>query len=718
MLQILNFEEKTPLKFVWTPARPTARYSMKHPIAHKTATTARHRHKLALLLCAGLWPTIVQALIPDTTTPHALAAADLLDRVVNYQAALRTAQRKRFLAAERALRRGRSAEFRHLLTGLGDYPLYPYLRYQDLKQRLGQAGEKELAKFLDDYRDLPIADTLRRKLLHQSARQDHWQRFLAFYMPQRDARLQCHYANALLHTNQTQVAWPLIEKLWLSGQSRPRNCDHAFERWRAAGHLTAEQIWQRLTLVLAAGRRPLARYLVRSLPVGERKLAKLWIRLHHRPHRLARYQAMLVQHPHPMATTILIDTAKRLARKDPRQAAALWTALDTRDQVPSADHYAILQRIALTLAQRHQPDAETWFAVIPDPYLSTRAREWRIRAALRQSHWQTALDTIETLTPTQQISNRWHYWRARVLERTGQETAALEHYRVLAQRRSYYGFLAADRLGLPYTLSDRPHQPSASALFEVSQRPDIQRAQELYRLGRTGEARREWLRAIATLDDIQRADASKLAQLWGWAGQSILTMAGTSQRDDISLRFPLLYQQQILNYSQRERIDPAWIYGVIRRESAFAPDARSPKGAVGLMQLMPATAKDVSRSLKIRYRGNIQLTQADTNLALGTRYLRQMLKRFGGQTVLATAAYNAGARRTQSWLPADTTLDAERWIENIPFRETREYVTSVLAFTVIYAQRLGMKKHRLSEHMPAIPVGEALRKKAKDRGSA
>lgn len=673
---------------------------------------------LALLLCTSLWSTIAQAWIPDSAATPALTTPDLLERVVNYQATLRATQRERFLAAEQALRRGKSAEFRRLLAGLNDYPLYPYLRYQDIKRRLGQAGTKELVQFFDNYRGQPIADTLRHKLLRQSAHQGRWQRFLTFYTPQRNIRLQCYYADVLLHRGQMQTAWPLIEKLWLSGQSRPRNCDRVFKRWQAAGHLTAERVWQRLSLVLAEGHRPLARYLVRSLPNKERKLAKLWIRLHHRPQRLSQYQAMLVRHSHPMATTILIDTAKRLARKDPRKAATLWSALDNRGRVSTTDHYAILQRIALTLAQRHQPDAETWFAMIPDRYLSTREREWRIRAALRQSHWQIALDTIETLTPTQQISNRWSYWRARVLEHTGREAAALDHYRALAQRRSYYGFLAADRLGQPYILGDRPHQPSAGTLFDVSQRPDIQRAQELYRLGRTVEARREWYRATTTLDDKQRADASKLAQLWGWAEQSILTMASTSLRDDISLRFPLLYQQQILNHSLRERINPAWTYGVIRRESAFAPDARSPKGAIGLMQIMPTTAKDISRNLKIRYRGSTQLTQADTNLALGTRYLREMLKRFDGQTVLATAAYNAGARRIQNWLPVDTSLDAERWIESIPFRETREYVTSVLAFTVIYAQRLGMTDHRLSERMPAIPDRKTLHAKVKNVGNS
>jgi soluble lytic murein transglycosylase len=287
----------------------------------------------------------------------------------------------------------------------------------------------------------------------------------------------------------------------------------------------------------------------------------------------------------------------------------------------------------------------------------------------------------------------------------------------LAKRRSYYGFLAADRMGLPYTMKDHPYQPTAAQLFSVVQRQDVRRTRELLELGRMHEARREWYRSTRSMTNDERVDASKLAQLWGWADQSILTMARTDNRDDLDLRFPLLFQDKVITHSQQASIDPAWTYGVIRRESAFIRDARSSKGAVGLMQLMPATAKRMSRSFKkIKYRGSRQLTHADTNLALGTHYLNKMLKRFGGQTVLATAAYNAGEHRVDKWLPKENEIDAERWIENIPFKETREYVASVLAFTVIYADRLGMENQRLSERMTKIATKDSILAKKEQDG--
>ncbi|HHI93272.1 MAG TPA: hypothetical protein ENK04_07145 [Gammaproteobacteria bacterium] len=658
-------------------------------------------------LCTGLavvvlCPALVWAL------PHNTTQDSFVQRVVNFNGAALAEQRTRFLAAEKALRLRRVSEFHRLSSTLTDYPLYPYLQYQDIKRRLHKIPVKKVSAFLEQYQSLPVSRSLRHKLLRQLARQGRWQQYLDFYTPTKNIRLQCHYLYALIRTGQAEAAYPDIKKLWLTGRSQPRTCDRTFKHWKAAGKLTTELVWQRMALALDKGRRTLARYLLRYLPAKDQKLARLWIKLHRKPHLLPRYQQQIARSTHHMASRLFVNVVKRLARRTPREAEKIWFDPKTRHIATETEQYEILQQIAIALARKQLPGSEAWFSIIPDEYLSDTARQWRVRTALLQAQWSRVLTALDALTPRQQASDRWQYWRARAHEELGETAAAMTQFTALARQRSYYGFLSADRLNLPYTIADRPHKTSAGTLFTIGQRPAVQRAHEFVRLGRMVEARREWHSATQHMTNNERVDAAKLAQHWGWAEQSILTMASTDQRDDLTLRFPLLFQEQILNYSEREDINPAWTYGVIRRESAFVQDARSPKGALGLMQLMPATAKHISRSLPKKYRGKSKLTQADINLSLGTRYLRKMLKRFGGQTVLATAAYNAGENRIMRWLPAETTLDAERWIENIPFRETREYVTSVLAFTIIYADRLGFEQKRLSQHMSAVPTRETL----------
>ncbi|NOX75712.1 MAG: transglycosylase SLT domain-containing protein [Gammaproteobacteria bacterium] len=668
---------------------------------------------LPALLLLALWSASAGAYVPtqgDTTT---VPNSSLAQRVINFETDKLTVQRAQYLKAEKALRLRQLKKFKTLRTSLSDYPLYPYLLFTELKQRLGSANNDELTHFLTAYADVPVADALRRKILKFSARRGHWKRFLQFYTPQASIRLQCRYLYALIRTGQAETAYPAIQSLWLSGQSRPKTCDRTFRAWRAAQPPSADLVWRRLSLALAEGHRTLARFLTRALPRADKKLAKLWIRLHRTPQQLSNYLNLLKNSPHPYASHILLSTLKRLAARNPHRAEKLWFDPKRSFSIDQQAQYAFIQTLAIAKARRHQPGASEWLSIIPPQQLTDTARAWRVRSALRQSNWPAALTALDALRPETQKKDRWRYWRARILEQLGKKTAAMAHYTRLAQRRSYYGFLAADHTGLPYALGSTPYRASASELFELSQHTAMRRARELFILGRKVPARREWHRLSRNLDERQRLTASKIAQLWGWADQSILTMASTAYRDDIDLRFPLLFQQEVESHSKRKHIDPAWTYGVIRRESAFMTDARSPKGAIGLMQLMPATAKSMATASRARYRGSSQLILANTNLALGTLYLQKMMHRFGGQTVLATAAYNAGARRIDQWLPNESGLDAARWIESIPYRETREYVTSVLAFTVIYADRLGQQPQRLSARMPNIPSREQLRKMRK-----
>ena len=138
-------------------------------------------------------------------------------------------------------------------------------------------------------------------------------------------------------------------------------------------------------------------------------------------------------------------------------------------------------------------------------------------------------------------------------------------------------------------------------------------------------------------------------------------------------------------------------------------DVRSHAGAIGLMQLMPATGRDVAREIKLPYSGVTTLIDPVSNIRLGTSYLAQMAERYDGNQVLATAAYNAGPHRVDGWLPASGSVDARVWIENIPFNETRKYVKRVLAAQTIFHWRLTGDIRRLSDELPLVLPSKTLR---------
>ncbi|TFH46824.1 MAG: lytic murein transglycosylase, partial [Lysobacterales bacterium] len=234
--------------------------------------------------------------------------------------------------------------------------------------------------------------------------------------------------------------------------------------------------------------------------------------------------------------------------------------------------------------------------------------------------------------------------------------------------------------------------------------PGAMRARELFSLGRTVDARREWRMFIQNMTDEALVRAAKLAQDWGWHGRAIMTVALTSQLDDLEMRFPLAYHDRVLQQAKANGLNPAWVYAVVRQESAFIADARSPAGALGLMQIMPGTGRMIGRSLDRPLKNRQQLFDADISLEFGSAYLRILLDQLDEHPVLAAAAYNAGPHRVERWLPADETMSVDLWIENIPFRETREYLRRVIAYTAIYEQRLGHENIRLSARLAPIPA--------------
>jgi len=177
----------------------------------------------------------------------------------------------------------------------------------------------------------------------------------------------------------------------------------------------------------------------------------------------------------------------------------------------------------------------------------------------------------------------------------------------------------------------------------------------------------------------------------------------TGRLDDLALRFPLAFREPVMQQARTQAIEPAWVFAVMRQESAFSPDAQSPAGAMGLMQLMPHTARQVARRLNTRIKHQQQLFDADTNIRLGSAYLRRLLNELDEHEALATAAYNAGPDRVRSWLPESGAMPSDLWIEALPFSETRNYVKRVFTYTAIYEDRLGQEPKRLSGRLGPVP---------------
>jgi len=629
-----------------------------------------------------------------SSTPGVLSAAPV-DEV---------SQRQLYTQALTALRQGHTARFEKLREVLGDYPLQPYLDYELLKDRLASTSPTKLLEFLDQHPEAAVTDQLRRKWLKQLTERGDWSHFLAAYRDiEADSELNCQRLNHLMKVSLEQSGLMLeARRLWLTGSRLPPACEPVFQAWKKAGHLTAEMIWARIQLAMEKRNLTLAESLGRQLDPAERVWVSRWIAMHRNPQQELTHYRYPVETP--VARRILRHGVVRLAYSDPDEAMRLWQDLKGKHEFFGEDDNYVLRYVGLLAAQAHHPRAVEWLAAVSASDDDDTLRQWRVRAAIRNREWQTGLRFMSMLPESEQMDGEWRYWKARMLEQTGEQRYARTVFRELAEERSYYGFLAADRVGQPYSMQHESVKATPDEMQALLARPGIQMARELFMLGDTPAARRQWNWITRRFSQRELAVAAVLAQRWGWHDRAILTVAKSDHLDDLELRFPVLYRDLVEANAAQNNIDPDWVYGVLRQESAFVSDARSQAGALGLMQLMPQTGRLTGRRINMRV-NNSAILKPETNVKLGTSYLRTVLDLNSGHQVLATAAYNAGPNRVREWLP-EQPLDADVWVDTVPYNETRNYVKNVMAFTAVYAYRLETTIRRLAERMPSVlPAG-------------
>ena len=617
------------------------------------------------------------------------------------------AQRQRFIEAEQVLEKNDLPAFERLLAGLKEYPLHLYLQHARAQRALPTMSADEVAAALEQFRGSLYEDLLLKGWLHVLAERQQWADFLAQYRPVgQDTAVECRHAEALAATGATEAAWQKFQALWLRGRALPDDCNGALAAWKKAGRQTEALIWQRFELALEARNPQFARSLALQLPKDRHALAERWLEVHDNPAKVL--HKTWFPGKDPLEQAVLAYGIKKLAGRDVEDAEDAWAALRQRP-FSEAQRAGIEQRLALRRVTQRKPGALAALEALPETSLSREVREWGLRAALLAQDWEGVLRWHARLEPAQAQEDRWRYWRARADEALGRTDEARAQYQALAEGRGYHAFLAADRLGAAYPIKHQPLAVSAEELAHFAKASGMHRVLEWHALDRLPQARREWQHILQQHDDTGRLKIAKLLQQAGWHPQAIFTTARVDRTDDLDLRFPVLFRDGIEREAASQELDPALMLAVVRQESAFQQDAKSPVGATGLMQIMPATGRLIARALKAAAPRNEALAEPDLNLRFGAWYLSDLLRRFGGHQPLALAGYNAGPHRAHKWRPEGEALEASLWAELIPFAETRGYVQRILSYSAIYEHRLGRGITPLPKRMPPVtPPGGAV----------
>ena len=608
-------------------------------------------------------------------------------------------QRDMFRQARKELRAGRIESYNKIAGQLENYPLYPYLLHDYLSRYIWKVRNEQLVSFLGKFQDVPVATDLRRTWLNYLAKRNHWDTFVDNYTTQNDELLQCYYLHARMKTNRSAYLLEDIRSMWLYGKSRPPQCDAAFGLLYQSELMTDELVWQRIRLAMEEGQVKLAAYLRSKLKGNDGDWVNRWIAMYHNPWKETAnpgYQDI------PMAREILSYGIRRLAPRDINRAIDRWEILRAKYDFDDDQIMKVRDRLAVIAAAREHEKAVELLDEFKTTEVNEKIFNWRISTALKDRNWDLLLRWTQGEPGDATLSQRWYYWRARALEETGDRVAAEAVYRKVAEERDYYGFAASDRLGKPYQMAHRSLPEDDASMTALLATPALIRARELLQLNMNYHARREWHAAMKDMTNYQLQLAAAIAYDWGWYDRSILTMGKAQAYDDLKLRFPVPFEGEIKKHAAKLKLDLAWVYALIRAESAFMEDALSPAGARGLMQVMPATGKETARAMgwktfKISY-----LYQSEKNINLGTSYLSKMYDRFNNNIILATAAYNAGPNRVAAWLPKKGCIEPEIWIERIPYTETRKYVSRILYYASIYDWRMQQEIKPVRERLAMI----------------
>ena len=610
------------------------------------------------------------------------------------------------LEMHQAFRKADRSRLAALLPQVQGHTLEPLAAYWELRHRLDTASEGEIQNFLTRYAGSYYEDRLRNDWLLQLGRKRDWSTIAVEfpkYRMQDDREVRCYALAAEAVLSKKDVAQEAL-RLWYAQRDADDGCSWLAEHLHSGKKINGLDLWRKARIAMDANKPRAAK---EAVDIEAPRLSEQVTLIFNDPGKYLDKRILAVTRSRKeLAVLALI----RLAASDPDKAASL---LDKRWglMLSAEEKNWTWGAIGKQAAFKLQDNASDYFAKVhKDSDLSDELLMWKVRAALRQGQWRQVLSATEAMSPEAQKDPAWTYWRARALLATASSDSlrlqAQELLRNIASVRGFYEQLALEELGHGIAV---PPTPAALTPLEKAQafaNPGLQRALYAIQIGLRPEGNREWnyttnLHTPGGMNDRELLAAADLAcqrQVWD---RCINTSERTKGVIDFEQRFPMPLREIVIRRANGIGLDPAYVYGLIRQESRFIMDARSHVGASGLMQVMPATAKWTAKKIGLTGFTPDQITDKETNVAIGTGYLKLVLDDFGGSMPMAAAAYNAGPSRPRRWRDGPL-LEAAIWAENVPFQETRDYVKKVLSNTINYAAIITGKPQSLKARLGTV----------------
>lgn len=593
------------------------------------------------------------------------------------------AQRQRYMQIKQAWDNNQMDVVNQLMPTLKDYPLYPYLEYRQLTQDLSLVTPQQISSFVQTHPTLPPARSLPSRFVNELANRQDWAGLLSFSpQPPKPVAARCNYYYAKWSTGDQQAALAAAKDIWLTGTSLPNACDKLFSLWQQGGNQTALVTLQRIGLAMKQGNSNLVSFLAKQLPDDYQTMRDALLKLQSDSNSIESFARSVG--PTDFTRNAVTIAFAHIAREDVENARSMLPILARLQKMNDSDRLELEEAVAWQLmGSNATPEQAKWRDSVILRSHSTSLVERRIRMALAAGDRQGLSQWIDRLPVDAQQEDEWRYWEASVLIDQGKRTQGETILRTLMQGRGFYPMVAAQKLGVPYPIQVAvATKPDAS----FASLPEIARVRELMYWHMDNLARSEWTYLVLSRSKDQQTALARYAFERNWADLSVQATIAGKLWDYLEERFPLAWGPEFKQATDDKGITQSYAMAIARQESAWNPEARSPVGAAGLMQVMPATAQHTVQMFNLPgYTSPGQLLDPQTNILIGTNYLEYVYQQFGRNRILSSAAYNAGPSRVNTWLGNSAgQIDAVAFIESIPFSETRRYVKNVLAYDAFY----------------------------------
>lgn len=576
-----------------------------------------------------------------------------------------------------------------------NHVLLPYAEYWLLLLKMNTLDQSQIQSFISQYSETRFAEKVTAEWLKRLAKNGDWQAFFEM-LPQYkgdDLALTCYAIEGRARQGDLNIL-NSGKAYWMLNTNKPESCERMFDMMQTSNLLTEDDLFIRFRIAMQDEQTVLAKSILVRMPNQSPTIQTLFETAIKNP------QSYIENHQNlesRLSRELYIYALNRYLRIKPEAAREAWEKVAL--QFTENETNFMWRNFAVYAARRHDSEALNIYSHVKSP-LDQEAHAWKVRSAMWANNWDVMLTSLSEMPQEQQLEPVWRYWKARAYKAKKDLPKANKILIELMKDRSFYGLLAEDEIGEVVTSASSVYVPTEAEVETIQNLSAIQRSLSLQRVGLKWDAKLEWASAIKNFDDKQLLAAAELALRNNWYDLAISTAEKTKNIHNFSLRFPTPYRQTVSNYSQLHGVDEAWIYGLTRQESRFNPSASSGVGAAGLMQVMPATAAWIAKRMGFDYKPD-RLHQLETNVHLGTYYLKYTLNLAQGQVPVATAAYNAGPGRVKGWM-ADQPIEGAIYVENIPILETRLYVQKVMANTYFYAQLLGAKTQGLKQSLGLV----------------